>query len=330
MAHLERHLTKDDGTEEASPAAVTHEATTPETEYSGIYFEPLPTSEEEPVNKSVETAETIRLNKRIDEQQAEIERLTKKIFSLQHRIGRQDRTLGEDEKLIESQANKIIRLENRTETLTEQNTELTEENRLLSIQNRNLVQTKASREDVENLTAKLDTFEGPKDRQNIIRLNRANFVQEKAIQYGGNLQAARIQAYSFPGGIETSSLPSRIAVRLPVQPHWLKKFFSDEALHFVNILEWRFCGIDERGMAHYACLLDELTEVNAQDWHKIISSGGAMSATVKLQLKSRDKWIISERGINYHLENYRVSKMEHHPDESVRNILAKSFTTPIS
>lgn len=301
----------------------------PEPKVSGLYYKPVADPVEETADDTIETAETDRLRERIDDLLEEKERLQKKMFLLNSRLDRQSVTLEEDEQFIKRQDNKIVRLEKKLESLTEENTELTEENRLLEIQNRNLLESKVTVEDAKSLTEKLDTFEGPKDRQDTIRLNRANFVQQKAKQHGGNLVGGRIQSYSFPGGIEHSSLPGRIAVRLPVKTHWLKRFFSDEALHFVNVLEWRFCGIDEKGMAHYACLLDELTEVNAEDWQKIEQSGGAMNATVKLQLVTRDKWILSERGVNYHLENYKVSKMEHHPDKSVRNVLAKSFTTPV-
>ena len=192
-----------------------------------------------------------------------------------------------------------------------------------------LEESKTSTEEYENLqnvaTKRLVSLADEETRQYIIMESHRRFVDEKQAQHSGNLLNVQFQMYKFPGGLNKESLPRSIALQMGIQKKWFRVFPSGEVVNFLKVLEWRFCGIDAKGMAFYTALVEHPRDVSATDWNTVLANGGAMGSWIKLQLDSPNGiWKLSVQGLNLHLRDFQVLAMEFLNKET-RSLNSKDF-----
>ena len=192
-----------------------------------------------------------------------------------------------------------------------------------------LEESKTSAEEYKKLqyvaTESMVKFADQETRQYIIMDAHTKFVAEKQSQHKGNLLNIQFQMFKLPGGLNKESLPDRMALQMGIQKKWFRVFPSGEVVNFLKVLEWRFCGIDEKGMAAYTALLEHPRDVSATDWNTVLTNGGAMGSWIKLQLDSPDGiWKLSVKGLNLHMRDYRIIAMEFLHRET-RSLNSKDF-----
>lgn len=192
--------------------------------------------------------------------------------------------------------------------------------RQITILKKSKTSTEYAKQLQDELALAISQTHDPATRQQIITSAFAEFKREKQAEHDGSLTQAQLSTYAFPGGVERESLPPRMVIRMPGQRSWFK-FRSGEVVSFLEVLEWRFLGLDHTGMAHYACLLEKPTEVNSKDYKHSLANGGATGLFTKLEFDHSSTWKLSVKGMNYHLKHWQFIVMEYlHREQKIINL----------